>query len=345
MVNTNGLTIARGESAVLDVLRRHRDRVEVYLQHDGFDLATHRHHRGADLRRVKAEAVALLSAAKIFTTLTMTIAKGVNDHEIGAVVDLALATPYVSGVSLQPQFCSGRSGDDRPAGPADPHRGAGPPGATDRRSGDVAGPDGAAVLASPLLLGRLPVPDGRVGQRRGGARRGDRWSDLLGSEMLAEHLGLVANKGMADPAMAEDLRVLVRESLMGLLSERSSLTHPETAELFRVVCESCDLGVPGLLRLARAGASRSGLRQMLAERVVRITVKPFMDIDTMIEERLLQCCVHVGHPLGGGGRPVRALLRRPVLDGAQRSAAGALGGDTAMGRGVGGAAPLLGARR
>ena len=27
---------------------------------------------------------------------------------------------------------------------------------------------------------------------------------------------------------------------------------------------------------------------------MRITVKPFMDIDTMVEERLLQCCVHVG---------------------------------------------------
>ena len=35
------------------------------------------------------------------------------------------------------------------------------------------------------------------------------------------------------------------------------------------------------------------LRRMLAERVLRITVKPFMDINTMIEERLTQCCVHV----------------------------------------------------
>jgi len=28
--------------------------------------------------------------------------------------------------------------------------------------------------------------------------------------------------------------------------------------------------------------------------VKRITVKPFMDISTMLEERLTQCCVHVG---------------------------------------------------
>jgi hypothetical protein len=32
---------------------------------------------------------------------------------------------------------------------------------------------------------------------------------------------------------------------------------------------------------------------MLGERVLRVTVKPFMDMHTMIEERLTQCCVHV----------------------------------------------------
>jgi uncharacterized radical SAM superfamily Fe-S cluster-containing enzyme len=32
----------------------------------------------------------------------------------------------------------------------------------------------------------------------------------------------------------------------------------------------------------------------MAERIKRITVKPFMDVNTMIEERLTQCCVHVG---------------------------------------------------
>ena len=35
------------------------------------------------------------------------------------------------------------------------------------------------------------------------------------------------------------------------------------------------------------------LRKLLGERVKRITVKPFMDMNTMIEERLAQCCVHV----------------------------------------------------
>ena len=298
LVNTNGLTIARGESGVLETLRRHRDRVEVYLQHDGFDLEGHRHHRGADLRRVKAEAVRALSDAGIFTTLTMTIAMGVNDHEIGAVVDLALATPYVTGVSLQPQFGAGRSGEidalDRLTHTGVLAR------LAPQTDGRITWRDLTALPCSHphcCSVGYLFRTDDLARTRGRGSVDGPVWQSLvalLGPEVLAEHLGLVANTGMAKPELAEDLRVLVRESLLGLLSERSSLTHPETAELFRTVCDACDLGVPGLLKLARAGASRRSLRKLLAERIVRITVKPFMDIDTMVEERLLQCCVHVG---------------------------------------------------
>ncbi|TDH40199.1 radical SAM protein, partial [Mycobacterium eburneum] len=39
---------------------------------------------------------------------------------------------------------------------------------------------------------------------------------------------------------------------------------------------------------------RHKLRRLFGERMVRITVKPFMDLSTMLEERLVQCCVHVG---------------------------------------------------
>jgi hypothetical protein len=46
---------------------------------------------------------------------------------------------------------------------------------------------------------------------------------------------------------------------------------------------------------------RNRMRRMLGERVVRITVKPFMDMHTMIEERLTQCCVHVGTVAQDGG--------------------------------------------
>ena len=46
------------DASLVDLLTRHRERVEVYLQYDGMTAESHRHHRGADLRRLKADAVA-----------------------------------------------------------------------------------------------------------------------------------------------------------------------------------------------------------------------------------------------------------------------------------------------
>jgi len=88
----------------------------------------------------------------------------------------------------------------------------------------------------------------------------------------------------------------VKESLLGLLSEQSSLTHPSLAGLFRDVCEACDLGLSTLLRFAGDAlvGNRARFRRLVGERIKRVTVKPFMDVHTMLEERLLQCCVHVG---------------------------------------------------
>ena len=87
----------------------------------------------------------------------MTAALGVNDDEIGFVIKRALDTPYVGGVTIQPVFGSGRSAGLDPHGPAHPHRRARPARGADRRPGDLARPDRAAVLAPALLLGRLPA--------------------------------------------------------------------------------------------------------------------------------------------------------------------------------------------
>jgi len=108
LLNSNGVRIAQDDGLVA-LLKRYRNRVEVYLQYDGSSQMASRHHRGGDLRAVKALALQRLSAAGVFTTLTMTTALDVNDGEIGDVLRVALATPYVGGVSIQPVFGSGRS--------------------------------------------------------------------------------------------------------------------------------------------------------------------------------------------------------------------------------------------
>ncbi len=68
-------------------------------------------------------------------------------------------------------------------------------------------------------------------------------------------------------------------------------------DLWRDICENCDLGICTLLTLAVVGAARQaqdGCAACSVSGCMRITVKPFMDMSTMIEERLTQCCVHVG---------------------------------------------------
>ncbi|MCV7136988.1 radical SAM protein [Mycobacterium hodleri] len=286
LVNSNGLLIARDDE-LLDLLTRHRERVEVYLQFDGVSAEASRHHRGGDLRGLKAAAVRRLSEREIFTTLVMTAALGVNDGEIGDVVTLALDTPYVSGVSVQPQFGSGRSGVIDPMNRLT-HTGVlkrlGP-----QTDGLVSWRDLTALPCSHphcCSVGYMIRDDS------------DQWRSLtalMGHDRLKENLGLVSNR-IADSEVPREMRLAVRESLLGLLSEQSSLSHPQMGEVWRSICESCDLGASTLLTLAASGlpGRRRRLRRMLGERVVRITVKPFMDMSTMLEERLVQCCVHVG---------------------------------------------------
>lgn len=299
LVNTNGVRIAR-DDALLDLLAAHRDRVEVYLQYDGPSAATSRHHRGADLVGLKEAAIERLSERGVFTTLTATLALDVNDEEIGAVVKRALDTPYVGGVSLQPQFGSGRSG------PIDWTRRLTHTGVLARLGPQTGG------LVTWRDLTALPCSHphccsvGYLLRDDTGSWRS--LTALIGHDKLRELLDLapesVANR-IADTELAGQLRVAVRESLLGLLSEQSSLSHPRVGDLWRDICSNCDLGVSTLLTLASSTlpGGRARLRRLLGERVKRITVKPFMDMATMVEERLVQCCVHVATRGAAGPAP------------------------------------------
>lgn len=289
LLNTNGIALAQ-DDRLLELLRRHRQRVEVYLQYDGSSGDAARHHRGGDVTRLKEQAVARLSDAGIFTTLTMTAALGVNDGDLGAVIRRALDTPYVGGVAIQPQFGSGRSG------PIDPVDRLTHTGVLSRlqaqTDGDVTWSDLTALPCSHphcASVGYLIRDDS------------GRWrslASLVGHDVLASWLDLapeaVANR-VADSALPAQVRAAVKESLLGLLSEQSSLSHPGIGDLWRNVCSACDLGVGTLSTIASASlpGGQERLRSLLANRVVRVTVKPFMDISTMLEERLIQCCVHV----------------------------------------------------
>jgi uncharacterized radical SAM superfamily Fe-S cluster-containing enzyme len=107
MVNTNGIRIAQ-DAEFAARLAQYRKGFEVYLQFDSFEPAALKNLRGADLTRVHREALEVLNRHDISTTLVMTLKKGVNDQEIGRIIDFALQEPCVRGVTLQPIQDAGR---------------------------------------------------------------------------------------------------------------------------------------------------------------------------------------------------------------------------------------------
>jgi len=114
MVNTNGIRIAE-EPGFAERLKRYEPNFEVYLQFDSFRREPLMTLRAADLRRVHDQAIARLNELRLNTTLVATVRRGVNDAELGAIVEYGLAQPCVRGVSLQPVQAAGRLdgyGDD-----------------------------------------------------------------------------------------------------------------------------------------------------------------------------------------------------------------------------------------
>ena len=107
MVNTNGLRIAHDEEFAKRLAGYLPD-FEIYLQFDSLEAAPLLALRGVDLRDVHARALERLNRLGISTTLVVTLKKGLNDGEIGRIIDFAVTQPAVRGVTFQPIQAAGR---------------------------------------------------------------------------------------------------------------------------------------------------------------------------------------------------------------------------------------------
>ena len=107
MVNTNGIRIANDE-AFAERLASYMPGLELYLQFDSLEEKPLRQLRGEDLRDVRLRALERLNRLNISTTLVVTLKKGLNDHEVGAIIDFALRQRCVRGVTFQPVQIAGR---------------------------------------------------------------------------------------------------------------------------------------------------------------------------------------------------------------------------------------------
>lgn len=91
----------------------------VFMQFDGTDDAIYEKLRGRPLLEAKKAAIAVCGALRVGVTLVPTVVPGVNDGNIGAIINYGLEnSPAVRGVHFQPVSYFGRY----PSPPADKDR-------------------------------------------------------------------------------------------------------------------------------------------------------------------------------------------------------------------------------
>lgn len=255
MLNTNGVRLARDDAFVRTLADLG---VYVYLQFDGVQQATHLALRGVDLRREKQQALDRLAAHGVQAVLAATVVRGVNDHEIGAIVRTALEHPAVRGVAFQPMFLEGRHV------PADPLDRLTVPDVLRaievQTDGLFTMPDFTPVpccYPTCMATAYAYVEDGAV-------------TPLARIVDVDAYLDYFANRALPDVDLG------VRRALEGLLSASSVGGSDKQILNF---CAACGLQLPDDLRA-------------LIDRIFMINVTAFMDAHTFEVRRVMKCCIH-----------------------------------------------------
>jgi 7,8-dihydro-6-hydroxymethylpterin dimethyltransferase len=254
MLNTNGIRLARDPrfAPALGELGVH-----VYMQFDGFEAATQLQIRGKDLTEEKLRALDRCAEEGVTVSLAAAIERGVNEHEVGAILRFGVEHPAVTGVFFQPVTHSGRFLVD-----SDPLE-------------QLTNSDVIEAIAAQLPEwfrdeDFVPVPCCSPSCRSATFALYD-GSDLVPLPRLVDverYLDYVTNRALPD--------LEVREALEGLWSAKAAGGSEPVAE--RLDCVACATGMPAELR-------------EVAARGFMVVVQDFQDPYTLDVEKLRKCCV------------------------------------------------------
>lgn len=110
-LNTNGIRLAEDPAYAETLAEAGLD--IVFLQFDGTNEDIYRYLRGKPLLEVKKLAIAVCSQLQLGVTLVPTVVPGVNDGNLGDLIQFAMAQiPAVRGIHFQPVSYFGRYVDD-----------------------------------------------------------------------------------------------------------------------------------------------------------------------------------------------------------------------------------------
>jgi uncharacterized radical SAM superfamily Fe-S cluster-containing enzyme len=266
LINTNGIQIAQSDQT-LGAIAMHKSRAELFLSFSSFRESVHQRLYGKDLRDVKIAAVERAASAGVFVTIVPTVERGVNDDEIGDLLQFALSQPNINGINFQPVMDNGRY--DHEFAPE-------------------------ARLSLTDVLAELEAQSG--GRLRS--------SDFVGLPCshpdccALTYCILSADRSVMTPLP----RHLDVGRYMDMFSDKISFSGIIGSALRRVWSDLTNLrGTAAMADLA-AVLSASGIRDVLAiigrpdamaSRILRVVVKPFMDAHTYDQKRIEQCCTKI----------------------------------------------------
>lgn len=277
MVLTNGVRLGR-DRGFAEALAA--SGAYVGLQLDGFTPDVHVKLRGRDLTAEKEAALAVLEELRIPTQLVFVAARGVNEDQLGRVVELFLSKDHIISLNVQPLAFTGRGGGTFPVDPMDRLTLPGVLAAVERQTAGAIRASDFAPLPCPsphcvALLYLLRMNDGS-------------WMPFPRFADLRRHGGLLRNSA-ALPALPEIERAL-EDVVYSLFARQDEV--PGGKLILAALRRAIGAMFPGR-PMPFQEAVRQGERQAKS-----IFVHHFMDPYDFDLERLRKCCNHYPQPDG-----------------------------------------------
>ncbi|GAC1332521.1 MAG: hypothetical protein NVS2B16_26130 [Chloroflexota bacterium] len=265
MINTNGKRIANDDRFVAELAQV---RPSIYFQFDGFEPETYRIIRGEpEILPEKLRALDRLAEIGCGVILVPAIERGVNEHEVGAIVRFGIEHPAVKGISFQAAFHSGRYGEHDPL---------------ERMTiPDILLSLEAQTSGTFLQSDFVPVPCcfPTCNSVTYAYVEGDTVVPLTRLLNVDDYLDYITNRA------APDLGADLQHALEGLWSSSAVPGSDTAAGQFALSCAACGLA---------DGVDLGGL----VDRMFMIMLQDFMDPWTFNQKNVMKCCKEILLPDG-----------------------------------------------
>ncbi len=271
ILNTNGLRLARDE-AFVERLAEMKDRIEIYLQFDSLRPEATKAIRGKDYTQEKLRAVENCATAGLPMHLACTVVKGINDGDLGDLVDFGVRTDMVRGVNFQPAFWCGRY--EHPMDPLDRMT---VPDVTKALEAQTGGQFRQSDFVPLPCSNPACINMTYAWIKKGKVKPIPRFVDF------DRYMNYLTNTIFFYPMPA------YREALQNLFSLSNVMSSAQTLKDFGCVC-----GAP----FKKAFFSEDGRRQLQNQKLFRILIIQFEDRHTFDLKRVKKCCI--GHVIPDG---------------------------------------------